>query len=257
MRAILNHVTVILVIFLITAAMGCKKESSPTETPATITGDLFPIIEGHIYVYNEYETNAQGTKIPGTDYRIATKVGSSVTIAGKSGNILVDSIYTTNGQFFKLDTLITARKGTDGTIYFTLPQNMFQDFPVSLSLPLIWLPFFQPSAGVGTSYDIYSLDTTVTYQYTPDLSIPVRIQLTLSGVINQKENVNVPAGSYSAYRGELNYNLIATSGMFTSSQNGNILTMWLYENVGPVKIAWTPMGSDTTGTARELVSKNF
>ncbi len=255
MRALLHYTIVVLVALPIITMMGCKKDSSPTgtSTPPPISGDLFPIVEGHLYIYNEYETDAQSQKISGTDYRVATMVGPSVTVAGRSGNYLIDSVYSPDGNFLVLDTLITAQKGMDGTIYFTLPPNLLQDFPISITFPPIWLPFFQPVAGVGVSYVIYSLDTTVTYQ-----TLPLRIQLSLSGVINQKENVQVPAGTYSAYRGELNYDLTATSGSVTLyRQNGNVLTMWLCEDIGPVKISWAPLGTSMTGSARELVSKNF
>jgi hypothetical protein len=253
MRAILNFTGIVLMALFIGFAPGCKKDSTSTDTPDPITGDLFPLIEGHLYVYTEYTTDAQGNKIAGTDHRIATKIGPSVSFEGRSGNLLIDSVYSTDGQFIGLDTLINASKGTDGTIYFTLPTTMFADFPVSFSLPSLWLPFFQPEKGVGTSYDIFTHDTTIIYE-----SIPLQIQLTLSGALNQKENVQVPAGSFSAYQGVLNYNLVATSGSVTFlSQSGNVLRMWLLENVGPVKISYSPMGTATTAQTEELVNKNF
>jgi hypothetical protein len=253
MRVIFHQVAFFIAVFLVISIAGCKKDSSPTDSSATISGDLFPIVQGHLYVYNEYTTDVQGNKIAGTDHRVSTKVGPSVTIAGASGNILIDSIYLPNGQFSTLDTTNAARKGADGTIYFILPSDLLADFPVAIALPTVWLPFFQPSAGVGTSYTIFTLDTTVTYQ-----SVQLQLQLTLTGVINQKESVAVPAGTYSAYRGELNFSLNAVSGSVTwYSQSGNVLKMWLYEDVGPVKTSWSALGTATNGSIQELVSKNF
>jgi hypothetical protein len=253
MRAMMQCTGVILLALCVGFSTGCKKDSTSTDTPDTITGDLFPLVEGHLYVYNEYTTDMDGNKISGTDHRVATRVGPSVSFGGRSGNLLIDSVYSIDGQLTGLDTLINASSGNDGTIYFTLPTTMFADFPVPFSLPSLWIPFFQPAKGVGASYDIFTLDTTITYQ-----SIPLRIQLTLSGSLNQKENVQVPAGTYSAYRGELNYTLTATSGAITFlSQSGNVLKMWLYENTGPVKISYSPMGTATTAQTEELVGKNF
>jgi hypothetical protein len=253
MRDMIQYAGIVLIILLIGSTPGCKKDSTAPDTQDTVTGDLFPLVEGHIYVYNEYTTDAQGNKIAGTDHRVATKVGPSVSFAGRTGNLLIDSIYSVDGQFTGLDTLISASRGNDGTIYFTLPTTMFTDFPVSFSLPALWIPFFQPSRGLGTSYDIFTLDTTITYE-----TLPLRIQLTLSGALNQKENVQVPAGSFSSYPGVLNYSLVASSSSVTLlSQNGNVLRMWLYENVGPVKISYSPMGLETTAETEELVSKNF
>jgi hypothetical protein len=253
MRAVIHYTGIVLMVLLVGFSTGCKKDSTSTDTTDTVTGDLFPLVEGHIYVYNEYTTDVQGNKIAGTDHRVATKVGSSVSFAGRTGNLLIDSVYSVDGQFTGLDTLINASKGNDGTIYFTLPVTMFADFPVSISLPVLWIPFFQPAQGVGTSYDIFTLDTTITYQ-----TLPLRIQLTLSAALNQKENVQVPAGLFSAYQGALNYSLVATSGGITlASQSGNVLKMWLLENVGPVKISYSPMGLETTALTEELVGKNF
>lgn len=222
---------------------GCSNGTSPTQsTPQAISGDLFPVVQGHIFVYNEYDVDTGNVKITGTDHRVATVIGPTTIFAGQTGVILLDSVYAPDGSFQSLDTLTSVYKGTDGTIYFTLPPNLFAS--LGISLPATWLPFFQPSAGVGNEYTIYNLNTTIN-------TIP--IQLTLKGIINPKETVNPPAGIYSAYRGELDYNL--QTPLF--SPNGNYLTMWLAENVGPVKIIWPGIATGENGTARELVSKNF
>jgi hypothetical protein len=74
--------------------------------------------------------------------------------------------------------------------------------------------------------------------------------------LNQKENVQVSAGSFSAYRFELiekDSTIIGTQ--LTSSEFRQ--TYWFVENIGPVKIFQTSSSSGMNNTVQELISKNF
>jgi len=60
----------------------------------------------------------------------------------------------------------------------------------------------------------------------------------VTGVLYQKENVQVSAGSFSAYRFEITEVDSSKIGtQLTSSETKQ--TYWLVENIGPVKISQT------------------
>jgi hypothetical protein len=181
--------------------------------------------------------DGQNNKISGTDHRDAMVVGPSKTIMGKSANLIIDSVYYSNGALQSLDTIYIAKE-TDGTVSI-------------MSNSVIFMPFLQPAAGIGNVYNIFTFDTTLIYQ-----GIPYHQSSKVTGVLNQKENVQVSAGSFSAYRFELiekDSTIIGTQ--LTSSEFRQ--TYWFVENIGPVKIFQTSSSSGMNNTVQELISKNF
>jgi len=216
---------------------GCSKDSSPTGPNTPTVGDLFPLVQNHAYVFNDYMVDGQNNKISGTDYREAMVVGPSKTIMGKSANLILDSVYFSNGALQSLDTIYIAKE-INGTVSI-------------MSNSVNFMPFLQPAAGIGNVYTIFSFDTTLTYQ-----GSPYHQSSHVTGVLNQKENVQVSAGSFSAYRltiTEVDSAIIGTQ--LTSSEY--IQTYWLVENIGPVKILQPGSSSGTNNTVQELISKNF
>ena len=231
-----RNLIVFISIFLLFIS-GCSKDSSPTGPNTPTVGDLFPLVQNHAYVFNDYMVDGQNNKISGTDYREAMVVGPSKTIMGKSANLILDSVYDSNGGLQSLDTTYIAKEA-DGTMSI-------------MSNSVNFMPFLQPAAGIGNVYTIFSFDTTLTYQ-----GSPYHQSSHVTGVLNQKENVQVSAGSFSAYRltiTEVDSAIIGTQ--LTSSEY--IQTYWLVENIGPVKILQPSSSSGTNNTVQELISKNF
>jgi len=231
-----RNLIVFISIFLLFIS-GCSKDSSPTGPNTPTVGDLFPLVQNHAYVFNDYMVDGQNNKISGTDYREAMVVGPSKTIMGKSANLILDSVYFSNGALQSLDTIYIAKE-INGTVSI-------------MSNSVNFMPFLQPAAGIGNVYTIFSFDTTLTYQ-----GSPYHQSSHVTGVLNQKENVQVSAGSFSAYRltiTEVDSAIIGTQ--LTSSEY--IQTYWLVENIGPVKILQPGSSSGTNNTVQELISKNF
>ena len=231
-----RNLIVFISIFLLFIS-GCSKDSSPTGPNTPTVGDLFPLVQNHAYVFNDYMVDGQNNKISGTDYREAMVVGPSKTIMGKSANLILDSVYFSNGALQSLDTIYIAKE-INGTVSI-------------MSNSVNFMPFLQPAAGIGNVYTIFSFDTTLTYQ-----GSPYHQSSHVTGVLNQKENVQVSAGSFSAYRltiTEVDSAIIGTQ--LTSSEYKQ--TYWLVENIGPVKISHTSSSSGTNNTVQELISKNF
>ena len=231
-----RNLIVFISIFLLFIS-GCSKDSSPTGPNTPSFGDLFPLVQNHTYVFNDYMVDGQNNKISGTDYREAMVVGPSKTIMGKSANLILDSVYFSNGALQSLDTIYIAKE-INGTVSIMSNSANF-------------MPFLQPAAGIGNVYTIFSFDTTLTYQ-----GSPYHQSSHVTGVLNQKENVQVSAGSFSAYRltiTEVDSAIIGTQ--LTSSEY--IQTYWLVENIGPVKILQPGSSSGTNNTVQELISKNF
>ena len=115
----------------------------------------------------------------------------------------------------------------------------------------VFMPILTPSAGIGNVYNIFTFDSTITYQ-----GILYRQSVKVTGVLNQKENVQVPAGSFSAYR----LDIIEVDSSITGTQlqsSETRQTYWLVENIGPVKIFQTSSSSGKNNTVQELISKNF
>ena len=231
-----RNLIVFISIFLLFIS-GCSKDSSVTGPNTSSVGDLFPMVQNHAYVFNDYMVDGQNNKISGTDYREAMVVGPSKTIMGKSANLILDSVYFSNGALQSLDTIYIAKE-INGTVSI-------------MSNSVNFMPFLQPAAGIGNVYTIFSFDTTLTYQ-----GSPYHQSSHVTGVLNQKENVQVSAGSFSAYRltiTEVDSAIIGTQ--LTSSEY--IQTYWLVENIGPVKILQPGSSSGTNNTVQELISKNF
>ncbi len=246
---LLKGSSLIIVSFLL-AVSGCKKDSS-TGPASPISGDLFPVVQGRTLVYTESETDQQNNPVAGTDFRLVTTVGPTVTLSGRTGNYLIDSVYDGNGRFSNLDTLNIVSKGSDGTLYFTVSSSLFSSLPIAI--PAVWFPMFQPGAGVGNQYEIYRLDTTFTMQ-----SVTINLTFTLTGVLNQQESVQVPAGTFSAYRGDVTYEAKVTAGGFPfSDDKGTAITMWLVDGIGPVKILYPAGSTSTEGSVEVLIGKNF
>ncbi len=237
MNTYLFHNSILLISIFLLFISGCSKDSSPTGPNTPSVGDLFPLVQNHAYVFNDYMVDGQNNKISGTDHRDAMVVGPSKTIMGKSANLIIDSVYYSNGALQSLDTIYIAKE-TDGTVSI-------------MSNSVIFMPFLQPAAGIGNVYNIFTFDTTLIYQ-----GIPYHQSSKVTGVLNQKENVQVSAGSFSAYRFELiekDSTIIGTQ--LTSSEFRQ--TYWFVENIGPVKIFQTSSSSGMNNTVQELISKNF
>ena len=241
MNTYLFRNSIVLIGFLLLFISGCSKDSSPTGPNTQNFGDLFPLVQNHAYVYNEYDVDLQNNKISGTDHRGQIVVGPLTSIMGKSVNLVIDSVFYSNGTLQSLDTLYFA-KGTDGTI----------NKVTIISNSAIFMPFMAPAAGIGNAYNIFTLDTTVTYQgYSYHQSSKV------TGVLNQKENVQVSAGSFSAYRLDITEVDSANIGTQLISSSETKQSYWLVENIGPVKIFQTSSSSGSSNTVDELISKNF
>jgi hypothetical protein len=241
MNTYLFRNSILLIGFLLLFISGCSKDSSPTGPNTPSVGDLFPLVQNHAYVYNEYLVDGQNNKISGTDHRNTLVVGPLTSIMGKSVTLVIDSIYYSNGALQGIDTMYLAKE-TDGTIN-----------EVSItSNSAIFMPILQPSAGIGNVYNIFTFDTTIIYQ-----GIPYHQSTKVTGVLNQKENVQVSAGSFSAYRFELIEKDSTIIGTQLTSSSEFRQTYWLVENIGPVKIFQTSSSAGVNSTVQELVSKNF
>jgi hypothetical protein len=114
------------------------------------------------------------------------------------------------------------------------------------------MPFLQPAAGIGNVYNIFTFDSTITYQGTSYYQ-----STNVTGVLNQKENVQVSAGSFSAYRFELIEKDSTKIGIQLTSSSEFRQTYWLVENIGPVKISQSSSSSGANNTVQELINKNF
>jgi len=238
MNTYLFRNSILLISFFLLFISGCSKDSSPTGPNTPSVGDLFPLVQNHAYVFNDYMVDGQNNKISGTDHREAMVVGPSKTIMGKSANLIIDSVYYSNGALQSLDTIYIAKE-TDGTVSI-------------MSNSVIFMPFLQPAAGIGNVYNIFTFDTTIIYQ-----GIPYHQSSRVTGVLNQKENMQVSAGSFSAYRFELIEKDSTIIGTQLTSSSEFRQTYWLVENIGPVKIFQTSSSSGMNNTVQELISKNF
>ena len=237
MNTYLFRNSILLISIFLLFISGCSKDSSPTGPNTPSVGDLFPLVQNHAYVFNGYMVDGQNNKISGTDHREVMIIGPLKTILGKSANLIIDSVYFSDGALQSLDTTYIAKEA-DGTVSIMTNLGIF-------------MPFLQPAAGIGNVYNIITLDTTIIYQ-----GITYHQSATVTGVLNQKENVQVSAGSFSAYRFELieRYRTIIGT-QITSSEFKQ--TYWFAENIGPVKIFQTSSSAGANSSVQELVNKNF
>ncbi len=239
---------------------GCKKDSgSPTQSQTGgISGDIFPIVQGHSYVFNEYDLDDNNARVAGTDHRVVWTIGPTISYNGRTASIVIDSSYGTTGIVTSVDTFFVSKDGS-GNVSMVLSPGQ-RSITSLVSIPNSWMPFFSVSSGLETSYPILTMDTSITVPAS-GLVITANLHIALSGIFHDKAAVQVPLGSFDAYKVDANINMSASSGSLTlMSYNGILLSMWLSGGVGPVKTN-SPTVNQTmysaTGYEMVLVSKNF
>jgi len=208
---LLRGVLVVFVVSLILVS-SCKK--SEETTGPTPSGDLFPLKLGNYAAYNEWDLDANNSKVAASDHRFSMTVGFQTTIQGLSAYALIDSTFNPDGSLDEVDT-VYVRKESNGDL------RVFLDLAklgLPVPIPGFWAYYIKPSAGVGSTYTI--LDTTVTQ--------PIQLKITITGQIQGQENVTVPEGTYNgAYKTKTSINIVP---LVTIDRY-----LWLAAGVGPIK----------------------
>ena len=229
-----NHIMFFAAIALATGmAGGCKSNSTgPDVDPGITEANLFPFGVGRLYVYSAYTLDTLGVKVQSSTHREVTYVQGTVTIGGKSGYRLVDSVYFTDGTISHVDNT-----------YFTVENGNLLTYQGGA-----WITLFKPSAGINTEYDGGSFIGS---------AFGIQVSVTVKCKINPKENVTTSAGTFPAYKLQ-----VKTGGSFGGVTFQILQYVWFADGVGPVKLQEPPQvdpifGSKATGTESLLVSKNF
>jgi hypothetical protein len=243
MNKLLNLIflgSVVVALLLLTS--GCKKDEAPTNTDTLIPEtNLMPLKNGNFCVYDAYDVDTTSanmvtpppsadvaTKRAGSDYSVTAVYKGPFSKSGRSDAYYMISTYTI-GLTTTIDTEYVATDGNGNVFMFQLGQ---------------WIKAFDRAQGVNTGYTIGSLT---------DSSLGIAITVTLKGTIT-KENVTVPAGTFTTYKLELIGYVYGTAVLYNY--------FWLANDVGVVRL-YTPALENpytrtrTVGNVSKLKSKNF
>ncbi len=232
----LRHCWMIATALLVLMVGGCDKDNPVTDDSIFQQANLVPIAAGRLWVFTAYELDTTTSqKIPSTVHREVSYVVRAATISGKSGFLMLDSIYTPAGAVASVDSSYLALENGD----------MFQWDQEHAT----WLALFKKSAGLNTEYSVAQ------YQEVHD-GVPVNV--TFKGKVYPPEAVNAPIGVIQAYKVEVK----VTAVVGGTSYDAQTMYFYFADGYGPVRF-YTPvqrqMGSSAKSKGEEslLVSKNF
>lgn len=212
-------------------AGGCKSNSTGPEDTNITEANLFPFGVGHLYLYSAYTLDTLGVKVQSSIHRKVTYVQGTVTIGGKSGYRLIDSVYFIDGTLSHVDSS-----------YYTVENGNL------LTYQGAWVTLFKPSAGLNTEYDGGSFTQTF-------VGIPVTVNVKCKILL--KESVSSSAGTFPAYKLE-----VKSSVTFSGQTYQFLQYVWFADGVGPLKQQEPPQvdpiaGLKSNGSESILLSKNF
>ncbi len=215
---------------------GCTKNENPLdssgETELIPEKNLFPFASGRIWVFEGYSLDTLNSqKISATVHREVTSVRSTLSILGKTGYLVVDSVYTPTGGVSSVDTTYYAVDNGNLLVYYG-----------------DWITLFKRSSGLNTEYDAGQFVAFV-------LGIPLTVRV--KATIFPKESVVTPLGTFQAYK-------LAVKSLTSLGGLSVELLQYVYfaDNYGPVKfqdpVQRDPFtGAKIGGSESLLVNKNF
>jgi hypothetical protein len=231
--------------------LGCKKDDI-TE-PLVPNTDLYPIAIGNKLEYNEYEIDATGKKVTGTDVKTVRTVVSKLNLFNAEAYMVIDETSMNNSVISKDTSFINKTSNGDVRYFIALEQELMPGVKVSVA---DWFTFYKPSENVGSEYTVFKKDTLLRKIQLLGMTIDsALISINVTGKKLAPENVTVPAftSSVSAGRVDINMKVVAAG---IPVLDGLFFQQWLYEGTGPIKEI-SPVVSGRKGYYRELSKKNF
>jgi hypothetical protein len=244
--------------------VGCKDNSTSPEEQQAITEDLFPLIPGHIIVYEEgnlYQYDTQDP-IPGSENGFNSKwiVGTNVSLPVAPYTNPTVVIDTTNVPAFGVTSVrqfFIHKDTTNGNFDFLTDLGYLFRSQKIYNTPgdsssgvradsLVWIGLSKSSEGVGKEYIAYSAN------YTSATLGDIKFEIV--GMFVQ-ETVTIAGTNYDTYK------LTATRKIYLGNQTvaastGVTAVLWLAPNIGPVKIILIGDG-ESNGKIQTMTSKNF
>lgn len=222
--------------------LSCKQRETliPIET---VPSNLFPLKIGNAWYYSGYEIDTSGTKIAGTDFASSTTIVAQTQFQNKNSFVVIDSLkYPTK---IEVDTLLVYLEGDnlyawlDLTNTIGIPGFKFQS----------WVLFVKTGGNLNEPYTILNLDTTIF----AGQQVPLNIRINITGNIDKKEELQVPAGKLIAYRFETLMTGSINIGGVTVTNFTSTNYIWFSPGIGPIRYE-APATVSKSGTRRDLSS---
>lgn len=224
---------------------NCSKKETITPIE-TVPSNLFPLKIGNAWYYSGYQIDTSGAKIAGTDFTSSTTVISQIQFQGKNPFVVIDSLkYPIKAE---VDTLLVYLDGNnlyawiDLTNTIGIPGFVYQK----------WVLFVKTGGNLNEPYTILSLDTTVFVSYQGQ-QVPLNIRVNITGNIDKKEELQLPAGKFVGYRFETLVTASVSVGGVVVASSTSKNYIWFSPGIGPIKHE-TPATSSSNGIRRELSS---
>ncbi len=245
MRKKLLSSTIFLLSILLVSLFLSNCEQKETITPIeTVPSNLFPLKVGNAWYYSGYEIDTSGAKIAGTDFSSSTTVISQTQFQGKNSFVVIDSLKYPNKT--EVDTLFVYLDG----------DNLYAwiDLTNTIGIPGFeyrnWVLFVRTGGNLSEPYTILNLDTTIFVNYQGQ-QMPLNIKVNITGNIDKKEELQVPAGKLVGYRFEtLVTGSISIGGVTVASFTSKDY-IWFTPGIGPIRHE-TPATVSRNGIRRDL-----
>ncbi len=225
---------------------SCGKKETITPSIEIVPSNLFPLKTGNVWYYSGYEIDTSGAKIVGTDFTSSTTVTTQIQFQGKNPLVVIDSLkYPTETE---VDTLLIYLDGDNLYAWIDLTNR--------IGIPSFeyrnWVLFVKTGGNLNEPYTILNLDTTIFVNYQGQ-QMPLNIKVNITGNIDKKEEVQVPAGKLVGYRFETLVTASVSIGGVVVASSTSKDYIWFSPGIGPIKHE-TPATASSNGVRRELSS---
>jgi hypothetical protein len=240
----------LLLVFLL-FVLGCKKDDNTVDNPVS-SNDLFPLAVGNKLDYNEYEIDANGNKVSGTDVKTTRMVNAKLTYKNTEAYQVIDET-SKNSVVTQRDTAyINKAANGDVKYYIAVEQELMPGAKLALT---DWFAFYKFSEGVGKEYTVFKKDTIMKIVMA-GMPIDAAISINVTGKVFASEQISVPAftSPINATRVDINIKVTALGSITVLDQL--FFQQWLSEGIGPIKER-QPVISSGNGYYRELTKKYF
>lgn len=189
---------VLFLVFALTASllMSCEDGEEVAVGPEA-EAEFNPVLkQGNTYYYRNWNLDQSNAIDSSTEWKSTLRVVAQGQSVGGFDDafVLIDSSFSLDGTFLEADSVYIRIDEKKDVYFLGFVAGLAEDF---VRLEPTWNRLFAFSAGLGNSWTILSIDTTVEVSGFPT---PLTLTLSLTGTLDGLETVDVPAGLIDAYK---------------------------------------------------------
>ena len=180
--------------------MGCGDDEQRAGLGPESGTEFNPVLkEGSAYFYRNWNLDQNSNIDTSSEWKSTWRVTAQGQSIGGFSDVFVitDSSFSVDGTFLEVDTIYIRIDENKDLHFLAFLTDQLEGSPLEElgTLVPMWNRILAFSVGVGNSWTIASIDTTV------DVSgFPTPVTFSITGTLDGQETVSVPAGSIEAYK---------------------------------------------------------